>query len=392
MNILFFSNWGYHDPLTTTTVLPHLELLKKLSVVHKVVLCTTERYPSISKSIDYAPHYEVASGHKITDKISDIIQAPKRLIKLCKSENIDLLICRGAPAGSFGLAVNKRLGIPFIVESMEPHAQYMKYGRQWSRFGLRYQLQSYWERQQIKKATGLITVSHKYAQYLKNRLPVAQKVQVAPCAVDYHKFQFDIDQRNLVREKLGIDKSDIVGIYSGKFGGLYYDSEAFQIFALAQSYFKRFKLLVLSTSDGEVITARLKEIGFSTKEFHVRCVPHSQVPHYLSASDFAFCLHRPHIFSMGFCPVKNGEYWANGLPVLMANRIGDDSDITVVDSVGAVFEDIDGEYLLPALEKIKNIMTEPGHRSRISTTAVKYRSFDQVERVYRFFLAGDKVS
>jgi hypothetical protein len=38
--------------------------------------------------------------------------------------------------------------------------------------------------------------------------------------------------------------------------------------------------------------------------------------------------------------VKNGEYWANGLPLIIAENIGDDSDIAKNYEAGSVCNDI----------------------------------------------------
>jgi hypothetical protein len=43
MRILFLSYWGFADPLTTATVLPHLRLLQARADVSAIRLVTVER-------------------------------------------------------------------------------------------------------------------------------------------------------------------------------------------------------------------------------------------------------------------------------------------------------------------------------------------------------------
>ena len=46
MRILFLGYWGFEDPLTTATVLPHLRLLQARADVEAIQLVTIEREES----------------------------------------------------------------------------------------------------------------------------------------------------------------------------------------------------------------------------------------------------------------------------------------------------------------------------------------------------------
>ena len=116
----------------------------------------------------------------------------------------------------------------------------------------------------------------------------------------------------------------------------------------------------------------------------VACVSHDEVPSYLSAADFAFALYRPSISKKYLSPIKNGEYWANGLPVILTEGIGDDSQIIDSEGGGVTFS-LEGNSLGKALERIE-VIIKSGSREEVSKgireIASRHRSFDIAREVY----------
>ena len=110
-------------------------------------------------------------------------------------------------------------------------------------------------------------------------------------------------------------------------------------------------------------------------------VEHEQVPTWLSASDFAFSLHAPTPNKLFVNPIKNGEYWANGLPILMPMGIGDDSSIIEENPISGVIFD-NKTNIINALDRMQKLLSKTGIRSQIPDFAVKYRNISIVEEVY----------
>jgi hypothetical protein len=76
-------------------------------------------------------------------------------------------------------------------------------------------------------------------------------------------------------------------------------------------------------------------------KFVKRFAPHQQVAGILNAADFAICPVKP-IPSKRYCsPIKNREYWATGLPVVITNHISTDSELIALKNVGAVWKRLD---------------------------------------------------
>jgi hypothetical protein len=67
------------------------------------------------------------------------------------------------------------------------------------------------------------------------------------------------------------------------------------------------------------------------------------------------------------------------LPVLLTKGVGDENDFIESEKGGILFE-IDDP--LPALEKLKTLLNEPGLRKTIPDLAEKYRSFNSTRKIY----------
>lgn len=398
MRVLFLSNWSLHDGLTQSTVIPHLKILLGFSHIDEIIFCTVEREPHSKSTLTEYKHNKIKHYPLITFNIPgaflrktiDVFIFSKQIKKLCITENIDLIIARGSPAGALVRTVSQRLNIPFAVESFEPHADYMLESGVWQRKDPKYLLQKYWEKKILQQADFLIPVTEAYKKVLIDKGFNPNNIEVIPCCVDKESFKFNPDLRTKKRKSLGIVSEVVTGIYVGKFGGIYYDSEAVEIFKKASDYFnKRFFLIILTPDDKKTIEKRLLNIGFKASQFLVDYMPHSQVVDYLSCADFAFSPIKP-AASRKYCsPVKDGEYWANGLPILIAEGVGDDSLITEQENAGAVFHSLEKYEIENSLKRIEEIISSPNHRERISMLAEKYRGFSKARRVYKKFFTPD---
>jgi glycosyltransferase involved in cell wall biosynthesis len=390
MNILFLSYWSAEDGLSHATVMPHLKILSNIPRVKKVIYCSIERggqrlnQVALGKKLIHAPLY---SGKTFLHKIKDFTILPKKLSGLAREHATDILICRGAPAGSLGYMVNKQLKIPYVVESFEPHALYMVESGVWYSQGLKQYFQQKWENAQLKSARYILTVSHHYTLYLAAN-GRSDRILTVPCAVDSKQFAFNAWNRQAMRSELGFSDSSVVAIYVGKFGGLYYDVEAFKIFSKAFQSISNFKLIILTPDDPEIVTDKLIRTGLSKSDYYVGHVSHEDVPKFLSAADFAFALYKPSPSKRFLSPVKVAEYWANGLPVFLTEGIGDDSNIIQSEGGGVTFrlEDISVMTALKEIEKLIITHDRQSLSGIISKLAVKHRSFNRVREVYEQIL------
>jgi glycosyltransferase involved in cell wall biosynthesis len=240
----------------------------------------------------------------------------------------------------------------------------------------------------LRRAAGLITVSERYAQRLRNSGPIAAHIHVVPCTVDLQRFRFSGSDRAHIRARWKWSAQDIVGVYLGKFGGIYLDELAFQAFAEFLRWANGMgRLLVITATPEEEVRSGLSRHGVDQKSVRVIRATHGEVPAYLSAADLAFALYKGTPSSAYLSPVKNGEYWANGLPVLMTRGVADDSALIEREPIAGALFDPEGNDLVRALEQLRSTLATPDQRERTMAFARQHRSRERMARTYEELLA-----
>ena len=121
-------------------------------------------------------------------------------------------------------------------------------------------------------------------------------------------------------------------------------------------------------------------------DFYESCVNQlkKEIPKYLSLGDFAINPVKP-VPTKKYCTsIKDGEYWATGLPIVITKNISDDSDIIRNSGYGYELQKLDSEeYRLAilAIEKlIKGNVSEL--RQNIRKIAEKYRNYQIAVNAY----------
>ncbi|NDK55124.1 glycosyltransferase family 4 protein [Pontibacter sp. BT213] len=334
-----------------------------------------------------SPNYNI----RLLNQIGEFRKGVKFLRTVLKHEKIDLLIAHGAPAGAMASKALKGSNIPYLVTLFEPHADYMLESGVWCKLGLKYIMQRQWEKLQKDNAAGLMPVTEGYKQRLLSEGLNVNKIAVAPCSVEVTSFRFDLELRTDVRRALGWEFMTI-GIYVGKYGGLYYSDEAFQIYRQCFEHIADFRLIILSPQPKEEILRQLQYYSIDLSKVYISAVGHTEVPAYLSAADFAFATYKQGPSKRYLSPVKIGEYWANGLPVLLTESVGDESDIIKKEGGGALFNLKQKGSVAQAIQQIQAILKDPIHRQEIPKLAAKYRSPEKIREAYEYFFNQQKAT
>ena len=137
---------------------------------------------------------------------------------------------------------------------------------------------------------------------------------VKPACVDLDLFsEKDLKNKDLVQQMNLIDK--VVCVYAGKFGGIYLDREVFHFLKIAAMHWgSAFRFLLLSGHSRDEINKLCLETGLDPSIVIMAFVDHRDVPRYMGLADFALTPVKP-VPSKRYCsPIKDGEYWALGLP------------------------------------------------------------------------------
>jgi len=392
LKLLYICYWGVDDALTKATVFPSLKIIEPY--FSTVYLATIERQSGNTveapRGVIHVPFRSLTFLPRLLEKVMDVFIFSCKLLWLVKTKKTDLVICRGSMAATFGVFLSKVAGQPFFVESFEPHADYMLEGSTWKRNSIEYKFQTWVEAQSLKGAQYLMPVTHNYAKYLIEKGVLAEKLQVMPCCVDMRKFSYNKIFRQQVRGELGISNRTVVGIYVGKFGDIYLNEESFVLFKRALDFFvDGFFLIILTPQNVHEVSNQLSRVGYPKEYYLVANVPHTKVPEYLSAADFAFSLIRTSPSRKYCSPIKNGEYWANGLPILLTKGVGDDEDIILQNKAGVILDVEQENNSEVALAEIKDIIRQDREilAKKISLLADRHRNFkiiaDGYSRIFK---------
>jgi glycosyltransferase involved in cell wall biosynthesis len=143
------------------------------------------------------------------------------------------------------------------------------------------------------------------------------------------------------RDRLGLDKDDLVFIYSGSTAG-------WQSFGILYPVIKkifhsqpRARLFFLSEKDDNIERLSVEFPG----RIQNKKVKPSEVPDYLMAADYGLLLREQSITNQVASPVKFAEYLACGLRVIISGQLGDYSDFVVQHRCGYLMQTLDPDQI-----------------------------------------------
>ncbi len=393
-NMLILTYWSYPDALIQTYTLPYVRIIRKIipegSSIYLITLEKDVHILEESKKdaikaqlaqegirwlpFAYTPFGIVAffSWLRISLKLSWIIVR----------KNISFIHCWCTPAGAIGYFLSLLLNRKLVVDSFEPHAETMVENGTWKRASFAFRLLFWLEKKQADRASYIISATEGMREYAAQKYGLSiDNFFVKPACVDLDLFNEVLNNQQL-RQDLGLEKK-IVCVYAGKFGGIYLEDEIFDFVKVAADYWgDSFRFLILTNHTHEEIAAYRRSSGLREHQVIMKFVPHQEVPRYMGLADFGLTPVKP-IPTKRYCtPIKDGEYWALGLPVVISANISDDSEIIESNNIGVVLKAFDKIAYHHAVIQLEEILKTPDLRGKIRNIAKQYRSFDIAQKVY----------
>jgi hypothetical protein len=414
-NILVLTYWSFSDALIQTYTLPYLRIIRDiLPEGSNIFLVTLEKEnasaqpKSIEKGIQQLSFSLIPFGMQAALSWRKNISFLKSFIR---SQQIDTIHAWCTPAGAIGYLLSKKTKVPLIIDSYEPHAESMVENGTWKKSGIAYKFLFRLEKKQTHHARFLIGTVPGMKEYAKLKYDYSgNNFFSKPACIDLNQFNLSHRKNPALLERLNLN-GKIICVYAGKFGGIYFTNELFLFFERASRIWgDQFRVLLLTATSREEIDHMCKQAALDPQIVISAFVPHNEIQDYLGLADFAFSAIKP-VPSKKYCtPIKNGEFWAMGLPVIIPENISEDSDIIASSATGIVlkgkweftnedlFESkktgkiISKKYMFNTDEldeAINNmdvmIRQNVGGKlsERIHQLAVKYRNFKIAEDVYR---------
>ena len=400
-NILVITYWSFKDALIQGYTLPYLKIilkyLPKKSNIHLVTLeqahqNISEENKEVIKStlqkegIIWHPYKYQKFG------IGAILKWTMYIFKLShliKENQIKAIHTWCTPAGAIGYILSTITGLPLILDSYEPHADLMKETHTWESNSLAYRILFWLEQKQTHRAQHIIGCVESVKYYAKSNYHFSIKDEnfhVKPACVNFKQFDLAKSKNIQLLQEFGLENK-IVCLYAGKFGDAYLYEATFEFFAMASNFWQDdVRFLILSDLSDTRLQQMCELYHIDINKFVKLFVDYREIADYIGLADFALSPYVPVPAKRYGTPIKNGEYWAMGLPVVITPNISDDSSIIEKEQIGAVIKSFDNDAYLKAVQQIDSLLKSTNQidlKNKIKEIAEKYRSFDIAEKVYQ---------
>ncbi len=398
MNILVLTYWSLNEPLTRSAVLPYLDMMAESNRSSKTqfVLFTLEK-------ARYQLSEDETTQLKLRFSVQNVLWMPRPyfrfgmkagiswfkslllLRRVIREKKIDVIHAFGTPAGMAAHILHRWLQLPFVVDSYEPHARSMVENGSWKKNSPVFHLLKYFESKQAKHAKMVIATSEGMRRYCAAEYGhIPKNFLVKPACIDLNRFYLSEGSPQL-KQALNIQE-ETVGVYAGKLGGIYLKQETFDLFKACYDIWEgNFIAMLLTDAPMEEVRPLAQKAGLPLSALRVRFVDHDEVHQYLHLAHFAMNMVNP-IPSKRFCTsIKDGEYWACGLPVIIPQNISDDSQIIADHKVGVVLNGFEQEELERAAREMKALLTAEGSQKlaeKLQGIVRKHRSYDIARSAY----------
>jgi len=395
-NVIVITYWSVSDALIQTYTLPYVKLIRKhVPAGSSIYLVTLEKQETVlrlpardkvakelaQEGITWMPYRYFPFGMKA---ITHWIGVVSILILKIFFRRINYIHCWCTPAGAVGYLLKLITRKKLILDSYEPHAEAMVENGTWNKKGAAFRLLFWLEKKQTERADFAIAATEGMWDYAKQKFSVKiDNFEVKPACVDFSLFTTVSTKSEVLLKQLDlVDK--IVCVYAGKFGGIYLEGEVFDFIKVASEHWgNRFRFLILTNHTRAEILSFCRRAAVDEAIVKTCFVAHKEVADYLGLADFALTPVKP-VPSKRYCtPIKDGEYWAMGLPVVITPHISVDSEIILEHKIGAVIEEFSTAGYKKAVTEIEMIMQTPGIRKQVRLVAEKYRSFALADQVYK---------
>jgi glycosyltransferase involved in cell wall biosynthesis len=388
---LYLCYFGLRQPLVQTQVIPYLQEIAKDGVETHLLTFdapsedwTRDRIGREKQALaEKGIEWHSLTYHKRLSIIAtayDIFAGSFFVWKMLRRHQIDILHARVHVPMLMAVLGRKLSGrkpkILFDIRGFFPE-EYVD-GGNWKKDGLLFKTAKRIEKRLLREADAFVVLTEKARDILfpESRLTGADRsgrpVEVIPCCVDIGRFSFD-GARDKIRSEYALDDRLVVA-YVGSLGTWYMADEMADLFEAAREKDPSAYALVLTQSEYGIMSERLRERGFTDRDFVVKTVSHSEIPKYINVADIAVSFIKPCFSKLSSSPTKIAEYLAGGVPIVTNRGVGDVAELVQGEKVGAVVEGFDKESYARALDYIA-VLRESGRLSE-TCRAVAKEKFD----------------
>lgn len=188
----------------------------------------------------------------------------------------------------------------------------------------------------VNKSDFRIAVTHKLIEHWRSEYHyISNKHVVIPCTLNSNFMDNALteDSINLIRSNYHFTPADLVLVYSGSVSG-------WQSFSLLKPLMLAFlnesehhKLVFLSNEE-ETINELIQQFP---QQVSRRWLKHEEVTSFLLACDWGILIREQSITNKVASPTKFAEYLSAGLPVIISENLGDNTEFVKNNNCGIIF-------------------------------------------------------
>lgn len=396
-NVLVTTFWSYKDALVQNCTLPYLKIIhENLPEGSKIFLLTLEQERF---AITEAEHRQIRDYLRQWNIVHcsfpyypygwksylNWFRIVLKLWFIMLRHNVRYVHTFCTTAGMSAYLLSLLTGATFVLDCYEPHAEASVENNDWKRNSLRFRLLFWLEKLQSRRASYVLSNTAGMQHYAREKYGAEfSHFCVRPNCTDLNQFSEKNIKKPELLARYGF-QDKIVCVYAGKFGGIYLKREVFDLFKVAHDYWgDRFRILLLTPNTRQEIEQAAAESNLNSGIITSLFAPYHLVPDLMGLADFGITPVKP-VPTKRYCsPVKNGEYWALGLPVIIPENIGDDAEIIARYDIGAVLSELSPQAYRKAIEKIDTLLKGDriALRKKIRHIARQYRGFHIAEEAY----------
>ncbi len=329
--IFIASSIFYREDGYKTRIMMEIEKLKK----NNNIILFLPHYPKtdvIFPDNIIVEKYATDYGHKF-HYIRNNLSFRKSLKKLLDNNKDGIVIGESLIPSikSIGIVKARKLRFVFDCHGTEPDEYRMKYPG--IRGNIFFTILKLFENKVVKNSDLLITVT----EYQFELWNCKRKNHVVLPMMPSKQFYINPGiNRVLVRKKLDILEEEEVYVYSGQN----------QKWQMCEETIDIFKKISLKRNNARLIILTNKEEYFkklcqdkNIKNVIILSVPYKEMPQYLDACDYGFCIRNSSIVNKVASPTKVLEYVARNVKPILSEYVGDFSEVLPKKGLASIWHD-----------------------------------------------------
>lgn len=370
-NILYISYDGLTDPLGQSQILPYLSGLAKES--YTITIISAEKEQNYKEKKEQIEQLCLANNLKwfpinytkkppIFSTLWDVFKIYQLAKSLHKQKHFRIIHCRSYISSLIGLRFKRKFGTKFLFDMRGFWADERIDGKIWNLdqlpFRLVYQFFKKKELQFLKEADAIVSLTHAAVQEINTWKELQGEniqINVIPCCVDTNRFNsIEVDEKKIqeLKKSLALENRFVLS-YLGSIGTWYMLDEMLDFFKVLLDEQGNAVFFFITGEDPNVIINAASKKGIDQSKIIIQKANYTEVPMYLSLSNFSIFFIKPAYSKIASSPVKQGELMSMAIPVICNSGVGDTAKIIEDYSCGIVLDSFIEDSYRNAIENMK---------------------------------------